>query len=103
MDEGREGDGCGKCVLCSVVVNRGQQTTTTNLEEIVWSSSGDVWFTATRGGIELEAGRTERCFVSLTSTVDRMALTMKTSMNRLIPLMLLDFRIDNSSLALRKL
>lgn len=47
---------CGKCVcVCSVVVNRGQQTTTTNLEEIIWSSSGDVWFTATRGGIELEA------------------------------------------------
>lgn len=51
---------CGKCV-CSVVVNRGQQTTTTNLEEIIWSSSGDVWFTATRGGIELEAKKSERC------------------------------------------
>lgn len=45
------------CVcVCSVVVNRGQQTTTTtNLEEIIRSSSGDVRFTATRGGIELEA------------------------------------------------
>lgn len=36
-----------------VVINRGQQTT--NLEEIIWSSSSDVRFAATWSGIELEA------------------------------------------------
>lgn len=42
-------------VFICVVINRGQQRNTTNLEEIIWSSPCDVWFTATRGRIELEA------------------------------------------------
>lgn len=41
--------------------------------------------------------------ICLCQEISKTILTMKTSMNRLIPLMLLDFRIDNSSLALRKL
>lgn len=44
------------CVY-AVAINRGQQTT--NLEEIIWSSSGDVRFATAWSGIELEAKRKE--------------------------------------------
>ena len=55
--DGGKGDFKDVSVFICVVINRGQQGNTTNLEEIIWSSSCDVRFTATWSRIELEAGK----------------------------------------------
>lgn len=74
---------------------------TTNLEEVVWSSSCDMRLATTWCRIELEAVKEFTLNIN-NFNLNYFQLTMKTSMNRLIPLMLLDYRNDNSSLVLRK-